>query len=269
MQVINDTYKFNLLQKLRFLLWIVGASLPCVSLSAQMATDTEAPPAVKVAVASNFLMPMRFLKADFEHRAGYKIKIISASTAKLYAQILNGAPFEVFLAADKQTTQKLLEKGFAVGDSFQYAQGQLVLWTTRAKLMPEAALKRGFFAGKFSRLAIANPKTAPYGRAAMDVLAYYSLDIARSRLVLGESVSQAYQFTGSGNADMGFVSLSQLKTKKQHVSYWLIPAVAYQPIQQYGIIVKQKQRNRGADAFVRYLKSSEVQALLKAKFGYL
>ena len=278
MQVINDTYKLNLLQKLRKLVWNVSFIFSCVIIGLQPVFSADKIPVLKIAVASNFLLPLRHLKPVFERHSNIKIKITSASTAKLYAQILNGAPFDVFLAADDLTPKKLLKKGLVrSGDVFQYVQGQLVLCSMNSAVKTLDELKLRFTEGEFSRVALANPKTAPYGRAAMDVFSHYSIGVNRAKLILGESVGQAYQFTSSGNVDMGFVALSQIKANQlqgSQMQYWILPSPAYRPILQYGSILRQNRQNssakgESAEKFVRYLKSSRVQTLLRDDFGYL
>ena len=273
MQVINNTNRFILLQKLRKLVGIISIILPCVILCSQQAVAASKAPVIKVAVASNFLLPLKYLKADFEAQSTVKIKITSASTAKLYAQIINGAPFNVFLSADNVAPQKLIERRVATIDgAFQYARGQLVLWTVKSNIKTVDTLQQRFLKSEFSRLALANPKTAPYGKAAMEVIAHYHVNTNRAKLILGESVGQAYQFTGSGNVDMGFVAFSQIKSRQlqgRHLRFWALPVDTYDPIIQQGIILTKHQQSTAAKAFVRYLKSPRVQLILKEKFGYL
>lgn len=286
MQVINNHYKINLLEKLRFLVWIVSFTLAGVSFSLHSVSAAENKPALKIAVASNFLYPMKFLRTDFHARSDVKIKITAGSTAKLYAHVINGAPFDVFLSADRLTPKRLVKHNLALSNvAFQYAKGQLVLWSVNTKIASPAALQQRLLKGDFARLALANPKTAPYGRAAMQVLTHYSVNTTRAKLILGESVSQAYQFTSSGNVDMGFVALSQLRsqatskplshhfpqqeTNRSQLRYWLVPATTYEPILQYGVILKKTKHAAAAEEFVHYLQSPRVQKILKDKFGYL
>ncbi len=276
MQVINNPHKIIILQKLREIVWIVSVVLLTVGCILQNVVAAEKEAVLRVAVASNFLLPIKQVKKEFEKQTQIKLKISAASTAKLYAQIINGAPFDVFLAADVLTPQKIAEQGLGQeSGAFQYAQGQLVLWAPKPKNESVDVLKKRFLSGDFFRLALANPKTAPYGRAAEQVLDYYSVNMAHAKRILGESVGQAYQFTASGNVDMGFVALSQLQAQlqaqsplsKQQQRYWLVPVEAYQPIAQHGIILKKAQQS--AELFMCYLKSPQVQAMLREEFGYL
>jgi len=272
MQAINNLYKIIILQIPRKLVGIVSGILLVVSIVLGETAVADNDGILKVAVASNFLLPMKHLKAEFEKKSPLKIKITAASTAKLYAQILNGAPYDVFLAADRLTPQKLLAKSMARHqDVFQYVQGQLVLWSVKSRFNSSEHLRRRLMTGDFDRLALANPKTAPYGRAAMQVLRSFSINVKRTRLILGESVGQAYQFTGSGNVDMGFVALSQIKGRqlKAQGQYWVLPSDTYLPIQQHGVVLRGDQQHVDAQTFVRYLKSPEVQTMLRQRFGYL
>jgi len=271
MQVIYKSHSLNLSQKLRKLVWIVSVILAGVSVSLGCVAAGERLPAIKVATASNFLLPIQHLQSKFEQKTGYKIKIIAGSTAKLYAQIVNGAPYDVFLSADKISPQKLVEKNKALAsDQFIYAQGRLVLWSTNKTFSDSEALTIAFKQGQFKRIALANPKTAPYGRAAIETLAYFNVKVPRNRQIMGESVGQTFQFVDSANVDMGFVAYSQLKSlSRQKGAYWLLPESSYSPIAQYGLILVNSRKNPAARAFVQYLTSPEVKALLKDKFGYL
>ncbi|MDH3326724.1 MAG: molybdate ABC transporter substrate-binding protein [Gammaproteobacteria bacterium] len=274
MQAVYGLYTLNLSQLLRLLVWIVSVYLACVSGAIKQVAADDRNRAIKIATASNFLLPLKYIKLKFEKEYAIKLKITAGSTAKLYAQIMNGAPYDIFLAADKLTPQKLVGDGIArFEDEFQYVQGQLVLWTVNSKYKNNEDLKQRLISLDFRRLALANPKTAPYGRAAMEVLGYFDLHVPRSRLILGESVGQAYQFTSSGNVDMGFVAYSQVKTDLLEGSYWVLPAEAYQPIYQYGILLaydRQKDEQKiNAGQFVKYLQSQDVQKILRQRFGYL
>ena len=224
---------------------------------------------VKVAVAANFAGPMARIAESFAAATGHTALLSSGSTGKFYAQIRSGAPFEVLLAADDETPKRLLAEGHAVaGTNFTYAVGRLVLWSARSDLVDEqgAVLQ----AGSFAHLAIANPKTAPYGAAALQVLKARGLDqTLAARLVTAESVAQAYQFVVTGNAELGFVALSQLAVpgKAALGSRWLVPAALHQPILQDAVLLQPGATNPAARALLEHLKSAPVRELIRA-YGY-
>ncbi|MGS2723042.1 molybdate ABC transporter substrate-binding protein [Porticoccus sp. GXU_MW_L64] len=226
---------------------------------------------IDVAVASNFMAAAKALKADFERRTDHRINLVAGSTGKHYAQIINGAPFDVFLAADARRPQLLEQQGRALqGSRFSYAIGQLVLWSAAEHSVDGKG--RVLTAGEFNRLAIANPKLAPYGRAAQQVLENTrSLQRDDSgKLLRGENINQAFQFVHSGNADLGFVALSQLKALAKNTnghipgSYWLVPNNFYDPIKQQAL---QLTDHPAAGVFLAYLKSPAGRQLI-ASFGY-
>lgn len=224
---------------------------------------------VKVAVAANFAGPMARIAESFAAATGHTALLSSGSTGKFYAQIRSGAPFEVLLAADDETPKRLLAEGHAVaGTNFTYAVGRLVLWSARSDLVDEqgAVLQ----AGSFAHLAIANPKTAPYGAAALQVLKARGLDQTLApRLVTAESVAQAYQFVVTGNAELGFVALSQLAVpgKAALGSRWLVPAALHQPILQDAVLLQPGATNPAARALLEHLQSAPVRQLIRA-YGY-
>ena len=226
---------------------------------------------VYVAVASNFLMVIKKLRLDFQQETGIDLKISSGSTGKLYAQIKNGAPFDLFLAANASEPQRLVDQGKAVPDSlFTYARGQLILWhrgKQAGMLDGEAVLQHH---NAIQRIAIANPKIAPFGVAAMEVLNRMGLyPVLKSKIVKGENVSQAFQFVASGNADLGFVALSQAKATNLLGSYWIVPQGWYAPIIQRAVLLSRAEQKNTAIRFLIYLKSSQVQNRIKYEFGYL
>lgn len=279
MQAVYGSHTFNLSQKLRFLVRNVSVILLMVSLVTNVSVSDDQKSSINIATASNFLLPLKYLKTEFEQQYSVKVKITAASTAKLYAQILNGAPYDVFLAADDLATQKLLDKGFAkTEDEFRYAQGSLVLWSAKPKYLTEEALRSDFINTEFQRLALANPKTAPYGRAATEVLGYYKVVVPKTKLVLGESVGQAYQIVSSGNVDMGFVAYSQIKSfqvlsqktlNSQKGQYWILPRNTYRPIYQHGVLLGKENQKEGARQFMYYLQSQQAQEKLRQLFNYL
>ena len=224
---------------------------------------------VQVAVAANFTAPMERIAADFERDTGHRALLSFGATGKLYAQIKNGAPFGVFLSADTKTPTKLAVEGDAIPDSrFTYAFGHLVLWSAQEGRVDDqgAVLKTG----DFSHLAIANPKTAPYGAAAIEVLT--KLDLLaklQPRFVTGENIGQAHQFVASGNAELGFVALSQVvvEGKLTGGSAWLVPTDLYSPIQQDAVILKQAADNPAALALAEYLKGTVARGIMLT-YGY-
>jgi len=224
---------------------------------------------VLVAVAANFTAPMKLIAADFEKDSGHKARLAFGATGAFYAQIRNGAPFQVFLAADDETPAKLVQEGLADASSrFTYAIGGLVLWSAK----PGFVDGRGevLKTGQFTRLALANPKTAPYGRAAVETLTKLGLLSAlEPRFVQGENIAQTFQFVMTGNAELGFVALSQV-IKDGAVaegSAWLVPAELHQPIRQDAVLLTAARGNAAAPALLQYLKSNQARAVIRA-FGY-
>jgi len=230
---------------------------------------TYAKEQVTVAVASNFLLPLQQVKQRFELQSGFGVQISSGSTAKLYAQLLHGAPFDIFLAADKVTPEKLLQKNKVVaGTLFQYASGTLVVYSHK-QYASEMQLRQALMANSSERIAIANPKLAPYGNAAKQVLNELGMYPSnRKNIVFGENVGQAFQFVYSGNVKWGFVSLSQVLSRKSSGSHWILPREWYQPIGQYGVLLNRAESNEVARKFMDYLQSEEIQRILVEQFGY-
>jgi len=224
---------------------------------------------VRVAVAANFLSTLKIIQPGYEALSGDRLLISAASTGKLFAQIHNGAPFDVLLAADQLYPQKLEADGLIVAASrFVYAQGQLVLWARNV----ERGIGQVNLSQSSGRIALANPRTAPYGMAAQQVLRNLALlDTVGSRLVRGESVGQAFQFTATGNAEYGFVALSQVLSPFNRFNrdrYWLIPHSMYEPLYQDAALLKYAQAKPAAQAFLDYLKTPPVRELIRAN-GYL
>ncbi len=224
---------------------------------------------VSVAVAANFLEPLKAVKAAFERATGHRVTISSGSTGELYTQIKNGAPFDVFLAADRKRPQLAEEEGLAIeGSRFTYAIGRLVLWSAdRNRIANDgvAALK----AGDFRQLAIANPKTAPYGEAAVQALTKLGLyDTLLPKIVQGQSLSQVYQFIALGGAELGFVAHSQVRaidpTGGELGSRWLVPQELYNPILQDAVQLKRSAANDAAAAFLGFLKSPDGRGIIEA-----
>jgi len=224
---------------------------------------------VQVAVASNFTAPMQVVAADFEQDTGHKAQLSFGSTGKFYAQIKNGAPFDILLAADDETPARLEKEGWAVnGSRFTYAIGQLALWSAK----PDYVDSRGdvLKLGTFKHLAIANPRLAPYGAAAVKTLNSLGLLKAlQPRFVQGENIAQTFQFVSTGNAELGFVALSQVYAggKLKNGSVWIVPASLHRPIRQDAVVLARGKDNPAALALMKYLKQDKARAIIKA-YGY-
>lgn len=222
---------------------------------------------LRVATAANFLAACRSLGALFERRSGIKVEVVAGSTGKLYAQILQGAPFDLFLAADALRPEKLAARGMGLAPSrVTYALGKLVLWA------PGRSIEGGgvsyLRAARFRHLALANPETAPYGAAAIRALERLGLEEKLGvKIVRGEDVGQTYGFVAGKAADAGFVALSQVKaSKRPRNEYWLVPAKLYPPIEQQAIIVKGGQQ-REAARFLSYLRGGAGRKVI-VELGY-
>lgn len=224
---------------------------------------------VRVAVAANFAAPLARIAQDFTAATGHSVITIVGSTGKFYSQITAGAPFEVLIAADDETPKRLIAEGLAVaGSNFTYAIGVLVLWSAQAGLVDDQGAVLS--TGKFNKLAVANPKLAPYGRAAIEVIQARGLSAALApNLVTGESIAQAYQFVATGNAELGFVALSQVAVpgKAAPGSFWRVPAALYGEIRQDAVLLKPGEKKPAAAALLAYLKSAPARALIQA-WGY-
>lgn len=225
---------------------------------------------VTVAVAANFAGPLGRIAEGFQAATGHAVKPSPGATGKFYTQIVaGGAPFEVLLAADDQTPRRLVDQGHAVaGSNFTYAIGQLVLWSAQPGLVDGQGAVLA--SGRFGKLAIANPKVAPYGAAAMQVLQSRGLAQALGpRLVTADSVAQAYQFVATGNAEIGFVALSQVAIpgKPMQGSMWRVPQSLYGDIRQDAVLLKAGEKNPAAVALLHYLRSPAARELIAA-YGY-
>jgi molybdate transport system substrate-binding protein len=224
---------------------------------------------VQVAVASNFTAPMQAIAAGFEKDTGHQAKLAFGSTGKFYAQIKNGAPFDVLLAADDETPAKLEKEGLAVsGSRFTYSIGQLALWSAKPGYVDDKGdvLKQG----RFTHLALANPKLAPYGAAALETLNKLGLLAAlQPKFVQGENIAQTFQFVSSGNAELGFVALSQIYEggKFKSGSAWRVPPNLHAPIRQDAVILARGKDNPAALALMKYLKEDKARAIIRA-YGY-
>jgi len=224
---------------------------------------------VQVAVAANFAGPMEKLAAEFQKDTGHKAIVASGATGKFYAQIRNGAPFEVLLSADDETPARLETEGHVIPKSrFTYAVGRLVLWSAKADYVDAAGavLKTG----DFKHLSIANPKTAPYGAAAMAVIDKLGLAATlQPRIVQGENIAQAWQFASTGNAELGFVAQAQVWRDGKFTagSGWIVPANMHAPIRQDAALLTRGAKNPAAQALLDYLRTDKAKALIRT-FGY-
>lgn len=219
---------------------------------------------LRIVTASNFYPTLNKIKQEYENTSEDKIKIIRGSTGKLYAQIILGAPYDVFLSADSERADKLVAKGKSYDKkSYVYATGQLALWRADANSSQE--LREQLYEGRFNKLAIANPKTAPYGRAAIEALKAMELyEEVKDRLVYGENIAQTLQFVQSGAADLGFVAKSYVVDD----IYWQIDDYLHNPLQQKMLILKQTKQPDSAKKFIKYIQSDEAKKIISTS-GYL
>ena len=225
---------------------------------------------VSVAVASNFSAPMQKIAQAFEQETGHKALLSFGSTGNLYAQIRHGAPYQVLLAADDTTPLKLEAEALGVaGSRFTYALGTLVLWSKQPKLVDEKGdILRSV---KFDRIAIANPKLAPYGAAAVETLTQMGvLQSVQPKLVQGENISQTYQFVATQNAQLGFVAMSQVMVdgRVSQGSAWVVPAHLHSPIRQDAVLLVKGQGTPAAVALMQFLRSERARTLIRTS-GYV
>ena len=224
---------------------------------------------VSVAVASNFTAPMQKIARAFELDTGYKAILAFGATGGFYAQIKTGAPFQILLAADNETPARLEKEGLGVaGTRFTYAIGKLVLWSKQPSLVDDKGdvLRKG----GFDKLAMANPKLAPYGAATIETLTKLGwLKQLKPKLVEGSNIGQTYQFVASENAALGFVALSQVFSDGRITegSAWIVPASFHAPIQQDAVLLNTGKDNTAATALLNYLKTEKAQAIIRA-YGY-
>lgn len=224
---------------------------------------------VRIAVASNFALPMKVIVRKYEALSGHKVHASFASSGKFYAQIKNGAPFQIFFSADQEKPARLEEEGLSVpGSRFTYAQGALVLWSAKPAYRENgiALLKQG----NFNKLALANPRLAPYGAAALATLKNLQLtDATQAKRILGENIAQTYQFVQSGSADLGFVARSQVMKNGQFLqgSGWMVPKHLHAPIKQDAVLLKLGKHSRAARALLNFIQSPAAQEIIES-FGY-
>lgn len=224
---------------------------------------------VSVAVAANFTAPMQKIAAAFAQDTGHKAQLSFGSTGKFYTQIKNGAPFQLLLAADDETPARLEKEGLGVaGTCFTYAIGKLVLWSKQPGLVD--AKGEVLKTGPFERLAVADPKLAPYGAAAMETLSKLGLLTRwQDKLVQGENIAQAYQFVLTENAPLGFVAMSQVFANGRITqgSGWLVPAHLHTPIRQDAIVLASGKDNAAALALAGYLRGEKARQIIRS-YGY-
>ena len=216
-----------------------------------------------VAVAANFTDAATEIAQAFREKTGHEAILSFGSTGQLYTQITQAAPFEVFLAADQARPTKAVEEGFAAESQFTYAIGKSVLWSKDPDLVQgEATLKNG----AFTKIAIANPETAPYGAAAVQAMhALGVYDQLAPKIVQGNNIAQTFQFVETGNAELGFVALSQVVSNSEG-SRWEVPADLYEPIRQDAVLLETGEDNEAAKGFLEFLQSPEAAAII-AKYG--
>ncbi len=233
-----------------------------ITLAVEMAAAGE----IRVAVASNFSDVIKSLSTAYEQRTGHKVTLIIGSTGKLYAQVLNGAPFDAFFAADIKRPKLLEEDNVAIpGSRFTYAIGKIILWSPQQQFVDSQG--RVLEQGDFRHLAIANPKLAPYGRAAEEILRARGVwDELQAKAVRGENIGQTFLFVASGNAELGLVAYSQVKRPNESVagSWWDVPQELYTPIQQQAVLLTE---NETARDFLLFIKSDLSLEIIRG-FGY-
>lgn len=236
---------------------------------ALLACGSAAAAEAQLAVAANFAAPAKQLAERFERESGHRLSISTGSTGKFYAQVKNGAPFDLFLAADSETPRRMEQENLAVaGSRFTYSLGKLALWSPAAGMVdPQGEILRR---ATWRRLAIANPRLAPYGAAAQQAMERLGVWPAlQDKLVLGENIAQAFQFVSSGNVELGFVAYSQIREPGKAVagSFWLVPQSLYEPIRQDAVLLARGNDNAAARAFLAYLRSAPALDVIRA-FGY-
>jgi molybdate transport system substrate-binding protein len=220
---------------------------------------------ISVAVAANFTEAAKEIAAAFERKTGNKVLLSFGSSGQFYTQITQDAPFQVFLSADQERPEKAVAEGLAVPDSrFTYAVGKLVLWSRDVKAVTGADT---LLKPTFTKIAIANPAAAPYGQAAVETMKALNVyDALQSKIVQGNNISQTFQFIDTGNAEVGFVALSQV-VGRDDGSRWLVPGNLYASIKQDAVLLKKAAGNDAAKGFLAFLKGPEAAAI-EAKFGY-
>ncbi|MCK4861980.1 MAG: molybdate ABC transporter substrate-binding protein [Rhodobacteraceae bacterium] len=240
----------------------------CCALALVIAPQLSMAETALVAVATNFSEVIDVLKADFEAATEHRLTIITGSTGKLYAQIVNGAPFDVFLAADQARPERLVKESRTIDIQFTFATGQLALWSADADRIGENGLQA--LTERYRRLAIANPQLAPYGVAAKEALSALGLmEKLQDRIVMGENIGQTHALIASGNAELGIVALAYAISPRNDSagSYWIVPSELYAPIHQDAVRTLHAEGNGAASAFMAYLQSDPAKEIIRA-YGY-
>jgi molybdate transport system substrate-binding protein len=238
-----------------------------VGIAAWVITSTSVPAAqTNVAVAANFTEAAKEIAAAFKAKTGHEAVLSFGASGQFYTQITQGAPFQVFLSADDTRPKKLVEDGLAVpGSNFTYAIGKLVLWSRTPGLVKDGDTLK---VASFAKLSICNPVAAPYGAAAVETMKSLKIyETLQPKLVEGATITQAYQFVETGNAELGFVALSQL-TGPETGSRWLVPQELYSPIRQDVVLLKGGASNEAATGFIAFLRSPEARVIIQ-KYGYV
>lgn len=224
---------------------------------------------VRVAVAANFAQTLKEIATVFEKDTGHKVALTQGSTGKLYAQISQGAPFDVLLSADDETPEKLVREGkAAAGSQFTYAVGRLALWSPKSDLVDEGG--QVLKTDKFRFIAIANARVAPYGRAAVQTMQKLGvLSSIEPRVVQGESITQTFQFVATGNAQLGFVALSQIleNGKIKSGSAWIVPETMHEALKQDAVLLNSAKDSAAATALLSFMKSDKAKKIITAH-GY-
>ena len=245
--------------------WLSTSLLFLAGLTGVASSSAES---VAVAVAANFRAPMQTLTRQFENDSGHEVKLISGSTGGLYAQIVNGAPYDLFIAADTRRPALLVASGLGVARTqTTVAIGQLVLWSLDTDLIDAHGL--GVLRNERIRfLALANPALAPYGQAARETLVSLGLwESWATRLVYGENIAQAYAMAATGNAELGLLARSQVSVQTDAGAYVLIPEEFHQPIHQDAVLLERGAGNAAAVALLDFLATPEAKAVI-SDFGY-
>ena len=241
-------------------------------LALSFALATALPPlgahaaSTNIAVAANFTEAAKEIAAAFKAKTGHEAVLSFSASGQFYTQIKESAPFQIFLSADEERPKKLADEGLAVADSrFTYAIGKLVLWSKDANAIKgEDTLK----ANAFAKLSIANPAAAPYGVAAIETLKALNVyEAIAPKIVQGNTIAQAFQFIDTGNAEVGFIALSQLAGNTGG-SRWMVPQNLYSEIRQDAVLLKTGAANEAATGFMTFLKGPEARAIIE-KYGYV
>ncbi|MBN7797582.1 molybdate ABC transporter substrate-binding protein [Parahaliea mediterranea] len=224
---------------------------------------------LRIAVAANFVEAMQRIAADFTAQTGHQVVLSPGSSGRIYAQITAGAPYDLFFSADQAKPAALEQAGLIVpGSRFTYAVGGLALWSARPGFLDHGP--RPLERGDFNRLALANPRLAPYGQAATEVLERLGLTAStEAKWVRGENIAHAYQYVATGNADLGFIALSQLRGSGHSGkgSYWVVPRALYSPIRQDAVQLLRARAKPSAEAFLRHMRGDGAAAIM-AGLGY-